>query len=100
MEYEYPVIDLKATGKRIKELRLRNNLSVEDVSHYMGFESIQAVYKWQRGESLPSIDSLYALSKLFRISMDEILIGNKEEDMSPLLPFYIKASFFLLYLQN
>lgn len=88
MEYEYPVIDLKATGKRIKELRLRNNLSVEDVSHYMGFESIQAVYKWQRGESLPSIDSLYALSKLFRIPMDEILIGNKEEDMSPLLPFY------------
>jgi len=85
---EYPVIDLKATGARIKELRIKNQLSVEEVSHFMGFESIQAVYKWQRGESLPSIDSLYALSLLFRTSMDEILIGSreKEEDMSPLLP--------------
>ena len=58
---EYPVIDLAATGKRIRQLRKERDLRVEDISEYMGFESVQAVYKWQRGESLPTVDNLYAL---------------------------------------
>ena len=45
----YPVLDIKATGKRINQLRKDNNLRVIDVAEYMGFESTQAVYKWQRG---------------------------------------------------
>ena len=71
---DYPVIDLAATGARIRQLRLKNNLRVEDVSEYMGFESVQAVYKWQRGESLPTVDNLFALSRLFGTSMENILI--------------------------
>ena len=43
----YPVLDLKATGERINQLRKDNNLRVIDVAEYMGFESTQAVYKWQ-----------------------------------------------------
>ena len=45
----YPVLDIKATGERINQLRKDNNLRVIDVAEYMGFESTQAVYKWQRG---------------------------------------------------
>ena len=59
----YPVLDLKATGERINQLRKDNNLRVTDVAEYMGFESTQAVYKWQRGESLPTVDNLYALRR-------------------------------------
>lgn len=70
---EFPSIDMKATGKRIKQLRQINHLKVEDVSSYMGFESPQAVYKWQRGDSLPTVDNLYALSKLFNTPMDNII---------------------------
>ncbi|WP_158554545.1 hypothetical protein [Agathobacter rectalis] len=44
----YPVLNLKATGERINQLRKDNNLRVIDVAEYMGFESTQAVYKWQR----------------------------------------------------
>ncbi|MCR5627413.1 MAG: helix-turn-helix domain-containing protein [Lachnospiraceae bacterium] len=84
---DYPVLDTKATGERIKELRMAHNLKVEDIALYMGLESVQAVYKWQRGESLPSVDNLYALSKLFETSIDDILKGKEEEDESPLLPF-------------
>ncbi|MBQ7774690.1 MAG: helix-turn-helix transcriptional regulator [Lachnospiraceae bacterium] len=73
----YPVIDVKATGKRIKELRLQKKLKVEDVSRFMGFESEQAVYKWQRGDSLPAVDNLYALSRLFETSVDDILRGSE-----------------------
>ena len=61
---EYAVLNEKKTGARIKELRKMLHLTVKDVSTYMGFESAQAVYKWQRGESLPTIDNLYALGKL------------------------------------
>lgn len=75
----FPVLDPVATGARIKELRLKNGLTVEDVCEYMGFESVQAIYKWQRGESLPSIDNLYALSVLFETSIDDILRGSREE---------------------
>ncbi len=72
----FPVLDLRATGKRIRELRIANHLKVEDISEFMGFETPQAVYKWQRGQSMPTVDNLYALSALFNISIDEILCGN------------------------
>ena len=86
---EYPVLDVKATGARIKELRKANHLKVEEVAHFMGFESEQAVYKWQRGDSLPTVDNLYALSRLFKIPVDDILRGSREEDESPPLSFVL-----------
>lgn len=85
---EYPVIDSKATGARIRELRLINHLTVEAVAEYMGFESPQAVYKWQRGDSLPTVDNLYALSRLFNTTVDDIIRGNRERDESPSPGFF------------
>lgn len=82
---EFPVLDLKATGKRIKELRLEKHISVNDICVYMGFENPQAVYKWQRGESLPTVDNLYALSKLFDTSIESILCEKKEASASFLI---------------
>lgn len=85
----YPVLDIKATGERINQLRKDNNLRVIDVAEYMGFESTQAVYKWQRGESLPTVDNLYALSRLLHTSVDDILIGEKERDDETSLSFLL-----------
>lgn len=80
---DYPVLDARATGARIKELRKARHLTVEDVAGFMGFESEQAVYKWQRGDSLPTVDNLYALSRLFGTTVDDILVGSIERDESP-----------------
>ena len=80
---DYPVLDARATGARIKELRKARHLTVEDVARFMGFESEQAVYKWQRGDSLPTVDNLYALSRLFGTTVDDILVGSIERDASP-----------------
>lgn len=96
----YPVLDIKATGERINQLRKDNNLRVIDVAEYMGFESTQAVYKWQRGESLPTVDNLYALSRLLHTSVDEILIGEKERDDEPSLSFSFYIFFGFLVLLN
>lgn len=78
MKIEYPTIDVKATGERIKELRKKSGLTIREVSEYMGFTTDQAVCKWQRGDSLPTVDNLYALSRLYGISMEDILVGNDE----------------------
>jgi len=71
---KYPVIDLQATGNNIKKLRRRNDFSVADLQSYFGFEYPNAIYKWQKGESLPTVDNLLALSVLFQVSMNEILV--------------------------
>ena len=74
----YPVIDIRATGERIRQLRIEHHLKVEEIAEYMGFGTDQAIYKWQRGESLPTVENLYALSILFNTSIEDILCEYKE----------------------
>ena len=70
----FPTIDLTATGKNIVRLRKMCGLTVRDVQGFFGFEEPQAIYKWQQGKSLPTVDNLFALSVLFGVSMNEILV--------------------------
>lgn len=74
----YPILDLQATGNRIKKIRSEKQISVTDICRYMGFENPQAVYKWQRGEALPTVDNLFALSRLFETSIENILCEREE----------------------
>ena len=71
----FPVIDPVATGANIVRLRIQRGLSVRDLQAYFGFEEPQAIYKWQKGKSLPSVDNLYALGALLEVPMDEILVS-------------------------
>lgn len=75
----FPCINIPATGVNIKKIRIACGLTVKDLQDYFGFEQPQAIYKWQWGECLPSVDNLYALSKLFRVPIDKILVGNNED---------------------
>lgn len=75
----YPVIDPVATGRNIMRLRLERGLTVRDLQAFFGFEEPQAIYKWQSGKSLPTVDNLYALSALLGVRMDEILVAVKPE---------------------
>lgn len=79
MEHVFPMIDLKATGRRIKELREQRGISVRQLQTFLGFEQPQAIYKWQRGECLPSSDNLYAVACYFHVKVDEILVGNRQD---------------------
>ena len=76
---KFPVIDLQATGRNIKKLRRRNEFSVAELQDYFGFEYPNAIYKWQKGESLPTVDNLLALSVLFQVSMNEILVYEDQD---------------------
>ena len=70
----FPMIDPVATGTNIIRLRQERGLSVRDLQMFFGFEEPQAIYKWQRGQSLPSVDNLYALGALLNVTLDEILV--------------------------
>ena len=70
----YPVIDPLATGHTILELRKARGFTVREIQAFLGFENPQAIYKWQRGESLPSLDNLVALSKFLQVSMDDLIV--------------------------
>ena len=69
-----PVIDLIATGQNIKNLRVAAGISVRDLQNILGFTNPQAIYKWQNGDSLPSIDNLVILAAVFGVTVDEILV--------------------------
>ena len=71
---EYPVIDLRETGKNIHRLREERKLSVRDLQIYFGFEAPAAIYRWQRGDNLPTLDNMVALSKLFGVTIEDILV--------------------------
>lgn len=70
----FPVIDLVATGNNIRRLRVERGLSVKDLQRFFGFEEPRAVYKWQKGETLPSVDNLYALGFLLGTPLEAILV--------------------------
>ena len=75
----FPVIDLAATGRTIERCRKEAGLSVRDVQNYFGFEYPQAVYKWQHGECLPSVDNLLALAKFLQVRMEDLLVYEDQE---------------------
>ena len=70
----FPVIDPAATGENIARLRRQRGLSVRDLQSFFGFEEPQAIYKWQRGESLPTVDNLYALGSILEVPLEQILV--------------------------
>ena len=75
----FPVIDLPKTGRNIEQCRRQAGLSVRDVQTYFGFEYPQAIYKWQHGECLPTVDNLLALAHLLQVPMEDLLVYDDRE---------------------
>lgn len=60
--------------KNIEKLRKEAGLSVKELQNIFGFGTPQAIYKWQHGTALPTVDNLVLLSVIFKVSIDEILV--------------------------
>ena len=69
-----PAIDMVATGRNITRMRQAAGLSVKDLQSFFGFATPQAIYKWQHGTAMPTIDNLVALAMIFNVSMDDIVV--------------------------
>ena len=68
-----PTIDMVKTGQNILMLRQRAGLSVKELQDIFGFATPQAIYKWQRGTALPTVDNLIVLGAVFQVNMEDIL---------------------------
>ena len=68
-----PVVDMKLTGQNIASLRVKRGISVREMQQLLGFTTPQSIYKWQRGETLPSLENLAALAYILDVAMDDIL---------------------------
>ena len=88
---ERPRFDIVASGERMKEIRKQRNISVKQVMEYMGFESTQAVYKWEAGKCYPQADNLVALAMLYNVSPMELLVEEDLASSSVRLRDYIAA---------
>ena len=68
-----PVVDMKLTGQNIAALRMQRGISVRDLQLMLGFSTPQSIYKWQRGETLPTIENLAALACILGVTIDAIV---------------------------
>ena len=59
-------------GKKITVLRKNNKLSQEDLAEKLG-ATRQTISKWKLGQTYPSINQAKELSKIFNISLDELV---------------------------
>ena len=78
----YPTIDVRATGIRLRQIMKRKKISPKAVQDYLGLSCVQSVYRWLNGCSMPSVDHLYALSELFQIPMDHMIVGHRTVQIS------------------
>lgn len=71
-----PTIDMIATGANIRALIKAKGLKVADVQTVFGFNTPQAIFKWMRGDAMPSIDNIVILAYILDVPIDEIIITN------------------------
>ena len=76
--FAIPAIDMMATGRNIKMLRENAGLTVRDLQDIFGFATPQAIYKWQHGAAMPTLDNLVVLAMVFDVPMDDIIVVNAD----------------------
>ncbi len=71
------IVDLKATGENIIRLREERGLTVKDLQEMFGFATPQSIYKWQQGQAMPTVDNLFTLAEVFKVSVEDIVVINR-----------------------
>ena len=74
----FPIINLKETGINLHRIMDKRGITPKDIKEFLNLGSIQTVYNWCNGQNMPTVDNLYALSQLLRVSIDEIIRGNRK----------------------
>ena len=66
------MLDFQAVGEKIHNLRTERGYSQDELAEML-FVSRQAVSRWELGLTLPSVDNLAELCKLFEVTFEELL---------------------------
>ena len=87
----FPVINMAKTGRCIEEQRRKAGLSVRELQSYFAFTTPQAIYKWQYGQCLPTVDNLLALSRVLGCKMEDLLVIEDQEVFHVLRDFKLQV---------
>ena len=79
--FNMPTIDMVKTGENIINMRKEAGLSVRDLQDIFGFTTPQAIYKWQHGTAMPTIDNLVVLAAVLGVHIDDIIVLDNDTDM-------------------
>lgn len=69
-----PTINMTATGNNITHLKKKAGLTVKNIQAVMGLNNPQAIYAWQRGQALPTVDNLVVLAAILNVKIDDIIV--------------------------
>ena len=72
----FPTINKKETGVNLRRIMDMRGVKPKDIQEYLGIGCVQSVYRWLDGVSMPTVDNLYAISKMLQVPMDLIVCGN------------------------
>lgn len=69
-----PILDPIATGRNIDDIRRDRNLSVAALKDALGLSTTNAIYKWFRGDSMPTLDNIVILSSILKVSINDMIV--------------------------
>lgn len=74
-----PIIDVAATAANIKACRIRAGYSVREIQNIFNFSSPEAVYAWEKGKYLPTIDNMIVIASVYGVKIDELIVTSTVE---------------------
>lgn len=83
------VVDKKAVGNRIKNIRISKGYTLEAFGKLFGAKKGN-VQQWEKGRSLPNKERLTTISKIADMTVNELLYGNIEKDVEEVYQALIK----------
>ncbi|MBD5471002.1 MAG: helix-turn-helix transcriptional regulator [Lachnospiraceae bacterium] len=75
---KYTSMDMLMTGQLIKRLVSERGYSVSEIQEKLGLSCPQPIYRWYKGQNLPSVDNLFILSDMLGLHMEDFLIQSDE----------------------
>lgn len=77
--YLKPVLDLAATGVKIKTVMKDKGITARELQIIMDFPYVQTIYNWFAGKNMPTIDNLVVLAKILAVPMDDLVVTSLVE---------------------
>lgn len=69
-----PTINMIETCKNIKTIMKLNNIKIVQIQQILGFNTPQAIYKWFRGEAMPTLDNMVVLAATLNTTIDNLIV--------------------------
>ena len=72
--YLRPVLDLEATGAKIKTLMKQRGITPRQLQILLDFSYVQTIYNWFAAKNMPTLDNLVVLAQVLGVTMDDIVV--------------------------